>query len=69
VPLEGAEDTMGRLRQLISQCYGDTEVLLHIRMGEQESRVRLGSDFLVRRDEQFTRAVTDLLGDGAVWLE
>ena len=69
LPLEGAEDTMGRLRELISQCYGDTEVLLHIRMGEQESRVRLGSDFLVRRDEQFTRAVTDLLGDGAVWLE
>ena len=69
VPLEGAEDTMGRLRALISQCYGDTEVLLHIRMGEHERRVRLGREFLVRQDEQFTRAVTDLLGDGAVWLE
>jgi hypothetical protein len=44
-------------------------VLLHIQMGEQERRVRLGRDFLVRQDEQFTRAVTDLLGDGAVWLE
>jgi hypothetical protein len=69
VPRENAEDAMGRLRDLISQCYGDTEVLLHIEMGERERRVRLGRDFLVRRDEQFTRAVTDLLGDGAVWLE
>ena len=67
--LEGADDMVGRLRDLISDCYGDTEVLLHIQMGEQERRVRLGRDFLVRRDEQFTRAVTDLLGDGAVWLE
>lgn len=69
VPLETVEDTVGRLRDLISECYGDTEVLLHIGMGEHERRVRLGRDFLVRRDEQFTRAVTDLLGDGTVWLE
>jgi DNA polymerase-3 subunit alpha len=69
LPLEGADDMVGRLRDLISECYGDTEVLLHIQMGEQERRVRLGRDFLVKRDEQFTRAVSDLLGDGAVWLE
>ena len=69
LPLESAEDTMGRLRELISQCYGDTEVLLHIQMGEQEHKVRLGPDFLVKRDEQFTDAVRSLLGDGAVWLE
>jgi DNA polymerase-3 subunit alpha len=69
LPLENAGDAMGQLRDLISQCYGDTEVLLHIQMGEQEHRVRLGPDFLVKRDEQFTEAVRNLLGDGAVWLE
>ncbi len=69
LPLENAEDTMGRLRDLISQCYGDTEVLLHIQMGEHERKVRLGADYLVKRDEQFTQAVRDLLGDEAVWLE
>jgi hypothetical protein len=60
---------MGRLRDLIGEHYGDTEVLLHVRMGEQEQRVRLGREFMVTRDEQFTEAVKGLLGEGAVWLE
>ncbi len=69
LPLESADHAMGQLRELISQCYGDTEVLLHIQTGEQERRVRLGPEFLVKRDDQFTDAVKGLLGEGAVWLE
>ncbi|MFB3880075.1 MAG: DNA polymerase III subunit alpha [Armatimonadota bacterium] len=69
LPLDDSGEVVGRLRELISECYGDTEVLLHLQLGDQERRVRLGPDFLVKRDEQFTRAVTDLLGDGAVWVE
>ncbi len=60
---------MGRLRDLIGQFYGDTEVLLHLQMGEEERRVRLGRDFMVARDERFTEAVKGLLGEGAVWVD
>ena len=66
---DGAGESMSRLRELIGQFYGDTEVLLHIQMGEEERRVRLGRDFMVKMDEQFAEAVEGLLGKGAVWTE
>jgi len=66
---ETAEESMGRLRDLIGRFYGDTEVLLHIGMGEEERRVRLGREFMVAGDEQFTEAVKGLLGEGAVWVD
>ena len=67
--LETAEESMGRLRDLIGEFYGDTEVLLHIRMGEEERRVRLGRDFMVAGDERFTDAVKGLFGDKAIWID
>jgi len=67
--LETAEESMGRLRDLIGEFYGDTEVLLHIRMGEEERRVRLGQDFMVAGDGRFTDAVKGLLGDESVWVD
>ncbi len=69
VPLETAEEAMGRLRELIGECHGDTEVLLHVQTGQQERRVRLGSEYLVARGERFTQEVQRLLGEGAMWVE
>jgi len=69
VPLEGAEDSIGRLRDLIGEFYGDTDVLLHLRVGDEEQRVRLGPEHRVARNEEFTAAVETLLGEGAVWVE
>ena len=62
-------ETVGRLKAMIDQFHGDTEVLLHIQIGEQERRLRLGRDHLVARDDRFTNAVRQLLGEGAVWVE
>jgi len=69
VALETAEESMGRLRDLIGEFYGDTEVLLHIRMGEEERRVRLGREFMVAGDERFRDAVKGLLGEEAIWVD
>jgi len=69
VPAQAAPDAMGRLREMIGQFHGDTEVLIHIHMGEHERCLRLGPAFLVARGEQFAHAVQQLLGDGAVWIE
>ncbi|MBN1458090.1 MAG: DNA polymerase III subunit alpha [Armatimonadetes bacterium] len=69
LPSDGAAESMTRLRDLIGTYYGDTEVLLHLRTGEEERRVRLGQDFMVTCDERFTQAVEGLFGEGAVWME
>lgn len=69
LPLETAEEAMDRLRQLIGECHGDTEVLLHVQTEQQERRVRLGPEYLVARNERFTQEVQRLLGEGAVWVE
>ena len=69
VPTEAGPDMIGQLKQVIGQFHGDTEVLLHIQLGEEERRVRLGPDYSVAGDEAFTQAVMGLLGDGAVWTE
>jgi len=62
-------ETVGRLKAMIGQFHGDTEVLLHIQIGEQERRLRLGREYLVARDDRFTDAIRQLLGEGAVWVE
>jgi len=62
-------ETVGQLKAMIDQFHGDTEVLLHIQIGEQERRLRLGRDHLVTHDDRFTDAVRQLLGEGAVWVE
>jgi len=62
-------ETVGQLKRMIGQFHGDTEVLLHIEIGEQERRLRLGPDHLVAHDDQFTSAVRDLLGDSAIWVD
>ena len=69
VPLETAEEAMSRLRELIGECHGDTEVLLHIGIGGQERRIRLGREYMVARDDRFTEEVRRLLGEGALWVE
>ena len=69
VPVEAGPDMIGQLKQVIGQFHGDSEVLLHIQLGEEERRVRLGPSYLVAGDRAFTEAVTGLLGDGAVWTE
>ncbi len=67
--LDGAEESVSRLRELIGQFYGETEVLLHIQMGEGERRLRLGREFMVQMDDRFAAAVEGLLGKGAIWTE
>jgi DNA polymerase III alpha subunit len=69
VSAEAAPETVGQLKEMIGQFHGDTEVLLHIHAGQRERRLRLGRAYLVARDERFTNAVRNLLGDGAVWVE
>ena len=69
VPPEAGSETIGQLKQMIGQFHGDTEVLLHVQMGEEERRLRLGPDYLVAGDDTFTEAVRGLLGEGAVWVE
>jgi DNA polymerase III alpha subunit len=69
VPPEVGSETIGQLKQMIGQFHGDTEVLLHIQMGEEERRLRLGPGYLVAGDDAFTEAVRGLLGEGAVWVE
>jgi hypothetical protein len=60
---------MGKLREVIGQFRGDTQVLLHLQVEEEERRLRLGAGYTVTHDEQFTTAVHTLLGEGAVWVE
>ena len=60
---------MGQLREVIGQYRGDTQVLLHLQLDEEERRLRLGPEYGVAHDEQFTAAVRGLLGEGAVWVE
>ncbi len=67
--LDGAAQSVDKLRELIGQFYGETEVLLHIQSGEDERRLKLGRDFLVKMDERFATAVEGLLGKGAIWTE
>jgi DNA polymerase-3 subunit alpha len=69
VPDRAAPAAVGRLKEVLGQFHGDTEVLLHIGLGEGERRVRLGPDYAVASGEGFTAAVQRLLGDDAVWLE
>jgi len=69
VSAEAPPETVGQLKQMIGQFHGDTEVLLHIQMGEHERRLRLGPEYLVARGQRFTEAVQNLLGQGAVWVE
>ena len=69
LPAEAGSDTIGQLKQMIGQFHGDTEVLLHIRMGEEERRLRLGPGYLVAGDDAFAEAVRGLLGEGALWVE
>jgi len=60
---------MLRLKDVLGQYHGDTEVLLHIQLGEEEKRLRLGRDYRVAGDDRFARAVQELLGEGAIWIE
>jgi hypothetical protein len=69
VPSAVPPETMGKLRDMIGQFRGDTEVFLHLQLEEEERRVRLGRDYLVRQDEAFTQAVQELLGEGTIWVE
>jgi DNA polymerase-3 subunit alpha len=69
VPPEAPPDAVGRLKAVIGQFHGDSEVLLHIHMGEQERRLRLGLGHTVSGDPRFTQAVRELFGDDAIWLE
>jgi DNA polymerase-3 subunit alpha len=69
VPAEAAAAAIERLKEVIGQFYGDTEVLLHVQMGADERRIRLGREFMVAGDGRFTQVVEGLLGEGAVWLE
>jgi DNA polymerase-3 subunit alpha len=70
LPKGAGPETMGRLREAIGQFRGDTEVLLHVHLeGEQERRLRLGPEHWVAHGEQFTQAITGLLGEGTVWVE
>jgi len=69
VPAESASEAVGQLKDMIGQFHGDTEVLLHIQLGEAERRLRLGPEYLVTRDDRFAEAVKNLLGEGAIWTE
>jgi DNA polymerase-3 subunit alpha len=69
VPAHAPDDTMGQLREMIGQYRGDTQVLLHLQLDEEERRLRLGPEYGVAHDGQFTAAVMGLLGEGAVWVE
>jgi len=69
VPGESASEAMARLKEMIGRFHGDTEVLLHLQTGRQERRLRLGPDYLVSRNQRFTQAVQQLLGEDAIWLE
>ena len=69
VPGEPTSNAVGRLKEMIGRFHGDTEVLLHLQMGRQERRLRLGRHYLVSRDRRFTQAVQDLLGADAIWME
>lgn len=66
---EAGEEQMLRLKDVLGQYHGDTEVLLHIQLGEEEKRLRLGRDYRVAGDDRFARAVQELLGEGAIWIE
>jgi DNA polymerase III alpha subunit len=69
VPAVAPAEAVGRLKEMMTQFHGDTEVFLHVQIGEAERRLRLGREHWVAEDEGFRRAVTDLLGDGAIWVE
>jgi len=69
IPPQALPEAMGRLKEMIGQFHGDTEVLLHLEIGQRERRLRLGPDYLVSLDQRFTEAVQHLLGDGAIWME
>jgi DNA polymerase-3 subunit alpha len=69
VPADAPSEAMGKLREVIGQFRGDTQVLLHLQVEEEERRLRLGAGYTVTHDEQFTTAVHTLLGEGAVWVE
>ena len=69
LPADAPSDTIGRLREVIGQFRGDTEVWLHLQLEEEERRLRLGPSYLVSQGEPFATAVVELLGDGAIWVE
>ncbi len=69
LPAEAGTETMDRIKQVITRFHGDTEVLLHIQIGEEEKRVRLARSYFVAHDQRFAEAVEGLLGEGAVWME
>ena len=69
VPADAPSEAIGKLREVIGQFRGDTHVLLHLQLEEKERRLRLGPDYTVTHDDQFTTAVQGLFGAGTIWME